>query len=309
MDAEERHQVVVGVDGSHPARNALRWASRLARLLDDDVTAVHGVGLLDHLGDGLVLSHPQIESLREVVEREWCGPLTHAGLAHRVEVVERPAVDALLAAAAERPTDLVVVGTRGLGLATDKALGSTALQLLRRVDVPVLVVSEPDNGPSVEVRRMTVGFDGSEDSRAALAWATDLADRVSATCEVAIAAEDAPVFPLGPSSTTTSSAQEATPARLRAVAEDACRPLRRRGIPYRVVVVRGDAADTVVKLAAASRADLVVVGASGEGSDADPLAGSVSRLVARQAGRPVVVVPGEAARRARAYRAPAGMLA
>ena len=101
MDAPDRHQVVVGVDGSPAARNALRWAGRLARLLDDGVTAVHGAGLLEHVGKDLVLTHPQLDSLREVVDREWCGPLTSAGLPHQVRVVERPAVDALLAAAAE----------------------------------------------------------------------------------------------------------------------------------------------------------------------------------------------------------------
>ncbi len=265
MDARDRHQVVVGVDGSPAARNALRWAGRLARLLDDEITAVHGAGLIEHLGDDLVLAHPHIDSLRDVADREWCGPLTRAGLPYRVRVVERPAVDALLAATAERPTDLVIVGTRGLGLAAEQALGSTALQLLRRADVPVLVVPDLPDGPSVEVRRMTVGFDGSEDARAALEWAVDIAGRVGAMCEVAVAAGDAPAFPLGPSTTATVAAEGDTLARLRRAADEACRPLRRQGIPYRVTARRGEPARTLVGLAADGHADLLVVGSSGEG--------------------------------------------
>jgi nucleotide-binding universal stress UspA family protein len=279
MAAQDRHQVVVGVDGSAGSRNALRWAGRLARLLDDEVTAVHGAGLLEHVGQGFVLTHPHIAGLREVVEREWCGSLAQSGVAHRVQVVERPAVDALLAAAAERRTDLVVVGTRGVGLAADQALGSTALQLLARADVPVLVVPDRQDVPSVEVRRVTVGFDGSPDASAALDWAVDIAGRVGAACEVAIAADDA------------------APARLQAVVEDACRPLHRKGLPYRVTVRRGEPAPTIEGIAAAGQADLLVLGSSGEGLDGDPLAGSVSRMVAHHAGRPVVVVPGSRASR------------
>lgn len=293
MPERDRHQVLVGVDGSAAAGDALRWASRLALLLDDDVTAVHGVGLLEHVGDDLVLSHPRLDSLREVVKHEWCRPLARAGVAHRVEVVERPAVDALLAAATERPTDLVVVGTRGLGLAADHALGSTALQLLRRADVPVLVVPDrPDgHGPAVEVRRMTVGFDASEDAVDALHWAADLARRAGATCEVAIAVEDSPVFPLGHATAGTSALQEATPDRLRARAEEACGSLRDQGVAYRVTVRRGTPAQALVAIAADGGADLLVVGTSGEGPAGDPLVGNVSRVVARDAGRPVVVVP------------------
>lgn len=293
MPERERPQIVVGVDGSHAARYALRWASRLARLLDDDITAVHAVGLLEHMGADLVLSHPHLDSLRKVVEREWCRPLARAGLAHRVEVVESPAVDALLGAAAERPTDLIVVGTRGLGLAAEQALGSTALQLLRRADIPVLVVpgDQDGHGPSVEVRRLTVGFDGSDDAVAALQWAADLASLAGASCEVAIAVEDSPVFPLGPATADTSALQEETPARLRARAEEACEPLRRHGVSYRVTVRRGPPAPSLVDVAADGRADLLVVGTSGEGPAGDPLVGNVSRVVARYAGRPVVVVP------------------
>ena len=43
--------IVVGVDGSPQARNALRWAARLAPLLGAHIAVVHGTGLLDNHGD------------------------------------------------------------------------------------------------------------------------------------------------------------------------------------------------------------------------------------------------------------------
>jgi nucleotide-binding universal stress UspA family protein len=271
---ETPHQVVVGVDGSAECHHALGWAVALAPLLAAEVVAVHGVGLLDRIAGELVLSHPHIDDLRKLVEDDWCRPLAEAGVGFRVEVVERAGVDALLAAAGEKPTELVIVGTRGRGLARDKAIGSTALQLLRRADVPVLVVPGPQ-GKAPSARRIAVGFDGSPDAHAALDWATALAGRTGATCDVAVA-----VPPGGAGSD-----------RLRALAEEACAPLRDQGLPCEVSVGEGAPAETVVHLAADYGADLVVVGSSGEGAAGDPLEGSVSRLVAHDAGRPVVVVP------------------
>lgn len=274
-------RVVVGVDGSPQAHQALEWAVALARLADTDVVAVHGVGLLDRVDGELVLSHPHLDDLRRVVEDEWCALLRTAGVPFRVEVVERPGVDALLDAAAGGTTGLVVVGTRGRGLSRDQALGSTALQLLRRADVPVLVVPErgdgrgPD-GAAAGVERIAIGFDGSADAQAALTWAVRLAGRTGATCDVAVALEEV---------------GGEDEAQLRHRAEAACAPLRQAGIACEVSVGRGAPADTVVALAAEYGADILVVGSSGEGSAGDPLLGSVSRLVAHEAGRPVAVVP------------------
>ena len=140
---------------------------------------------------------------------------------------------------------------------------------------------DPHDGASVDVRQVTVGFDGSPDAIAALDWAVDIAG-VGAACEVAIAVGDAPAFPLGPSTGATIAADVAVPARLQAVVEDACRPLRRKGLPYRVTVRRGEPAPTIEGIAAAGQADLLVLGSSGEGLDGDPLAGSVSRTTAHQ---------------------------
>ncbi|HKH05964.1 MAG TPA: universal stress protein [Acidimicrobiales bacterium] len=286
-----RHQVVVGVDGSPHARLAMRWASRFALLLDADVTAVHGTGLLDHVDGRLVPAHAHIDEIRRALEEEWCGRLDRTHLPHRVEVVERPAVDALLAAAHEGPTDLVVVGTRGRGIPRAQALGSTALQLLRQATVPVLVVPGPSGDRSVELRRLVIGVDGSVAAQAALLWASGLACLTGARCEVVAVAEDDPVFPLGTAATVTAAGEEDAPDRLRAIAEQACESLRDLGVTCEVTVRRGTAADALLGVARDRHADLVVVGSSGEGSAGNPLLGSVSRQVAHDAGRPVAVVP------------------
>jgi nucleotide-binding universal stress UspA family protein len=268
----DRHQVVVGVDGSDHARHALRWASRIALLLDDEVATVHGTGLLGRRDGHLVPARPDLDDLRHALEDEWCGVLDRTQLPRRVEVLERPAVDAVLAAVDERPTDLLVVGTRGLGIPRAQAPGSTALQVLRRATVPVLVVPDGLDDRSVELRRLVIGVDGSPAAEAALRWAAGIASLTGARCEVVAVADD-------------------DPDRLRAVADAACGPLRDHGVPHEVTVRRGEPTETLLAVARERHADLVVVGSSGQGSHGNPLLGSVSRRVAHDAGRPVVVVP------------------
>ena len=204
---------------------------------------------------------------------------------------------------AERaPTDLLVVGTRGLTLGPLEVLGSTSLRLLQRATVPVLVVpDEPATAPT-SIHHLLVAFDGSAAAHAALAWAAALASRIAAVCEVVAVAEDDPVFPLGPAATVTAAGEEHAMDRLRHEAEQACEPLRGLGVPYTVTVQRGSPADVLLAMADAHTAGMLVVGNSGRGSPDHPLAGSVSRRLAHDAGRPVAVVPS----RARHRWAPAG---
>jgi nucleotide-binding universal stress UspA family protein len=299
MDGNDRNWIVVGVDGSPQARNALRWAARLAPLLGAQIAVVHGTGLLDDLDGAVVPAHARLDLIRATVEQDWCRTLGHLRQPLHIDVLERPAVDAIIAAVDELEPSLVVVGTRGTGLRTTQAIGSTALQVLQQLApraVPALVVPGPADSPSVDPRRLLVGVDGSAPSLAAQAWAEDLAVLTGASCEVMTAVEDDPIFPLGPSTALTAEGEDEAPRRVRAMASDWCRPLRDADVPYRVTVVRGSAAPTLVRAARTLAPDLAVVGSSGAGSAGDPLVGSVSRRVAHDAGRPVAVVPAGARR-------------
>lgn len=144
-----RH-IVVGVDGSANAHRALEWAVGLARPVGARVTAVHALGLLDRIGATRVPAAANRDAIVEEFCTRWCAPLDTAGVEHERVVLDGPPADVILAAAAERGADLVVVGERGTGgqggTSGSVTLGSTSRRVIEGSDRPVLVVPEPGPG-------------------------------------------------------------------------------------------------------------------------------------------------------------------
>ena len=136
--------IVVGVDGSANAQRALDWAVTLARPAGARITAVHALGLLDRVHDERVPSASHRDEIVEAFRSEWCAALDDTGVPSDRIVVDGTPADVILATAAERGADLVVVGERGSGgpASTGPArdLGSTSRRVLEGADRPVLVV-------------------------------------------------------------------------------------------------------------------------------------------------------------------------
>ena len=284
-------RIVVGVDGSEHARQALRWAQREAQIHGHQLTALLAWGLFDQLH---VRGEPSFDpdygpadartALAAVME-DTLGAEAAAGV-RQVAVCDLPA-RALLDAA--RDADLLVVGPRERGGLQELVLGSVSQSCLHHAPCPVAVVHTRGTARSAPSpgQRILAGIDGSETSACALVWALDEARARGATVEavhawhvpyslsLAAAAVDFPAFE--------DAARHLLDGMVDAVAAEAS------GVPVEPVLVSGFAAD--VLLGAAENADLVVVGSRGVGGFRGLLLGSVSHQVAHHAPCPVVVVP------------------
>jgi len=136
--ADER--IVAGVDGSEPARTALRWALRQARLTGAVLEAVIAWEY-PVFSVGQVLLPPDDpetiagRTLDEAV-RAALGPDPEAEVRQRV-LAGHPA--RLLVEAAEG-ADLLVVGSRGHGTFAAALLGSVAQHCVQHAPCPVVVV-------------------------------------------------------------------------------------------------------------------------------------------------------------------------
>jgi nucleotide-binding universal stress UspA family protein len=141
------------------------------------------------------------------------------------------------------------------------------------------------------VSHILVGVDGSDDSRRAALYATDLARQTGAklTLLVVVIPPTATTFAAFDLVSMTATQPDAEHlARAQALIDSVIADLGHgRAIPS---VVTGIPRDAIPAEAAKVGADLIVVGASGAGAVERLLLGSVSESVVRNADRPVLVV-------------------
>ena len=281
-------RVVVGVDGSDSALDAVRWAAREADRRRLPLRVVHAFGWPDtrHVGDpGLGVDY------REVLQRAAREVLA-AATAAAGETVPGLAVDpqmivgfpgAVLRSESAGAV-LVVLGDRGLGGFTGLLLGSVAIEVSALGECPVVVVRGP--APAPPEGPVVVGVDGSPTSEAAVGFAYEAA----ATRGVPLVAVHAwsdlmadPTFaPLLDWDALEAEEREVLAERLAGWGEKfpdvEVQRLVRHDRPARAL------------LAQAAGAQLVVVGTRGRGGVAGLLLGSVSHSLLHHAPCPVAVV-------------------
>lgn len=132
--------ILVGVDGSEPGHEALRWAARrsaefgaaleIVAVLDDEWGAV-GVDMLAELESG---AHRLLEIEAEVARRVAPDTVVRARVVHGNPIYEL--------AAASVEAALVVVGTHKTGYIRGRVFGSKSLQLAAAAACPVAVIPE-----------------------------------------------------------------------------------------------------------------------------------------------------------------------
>jgi nucleotide-binding universal stress UspA family protein len=133
-------RIVVGVDGSSGAHLAMAWAAEEAARRGDALVLVHAWQYV-FAGDLVVTASAALEEAAKQVLEE--AKQEAAGLGATVAETRLQcggAAEALLDAAAEEGTELLVVGSRGRGGFGALLLGSTSQQCVHHAPCPVVVV-------------------------------------------------------------------------------------------------------------------------------------------------------------------------
>ncbi|MEX1008658.1 MAG: universal stress protein [Acidimicrobiia bacterium] len=141
-------------------------------------------------------------------------------------------------------------------------------------------------------RHIVVGLDGSTGSAEAARWCAETAPLLDADV---IGVYAIPVvFGLVPATVAPTVPVQYAEETRRALEDELaewCEPLRSAGVEFRTMLLDGEPAQTLMRVADDVDAALIVVGRRGRGGFAELLLGSVPHRLSHHAGRPVVVVP------------------
>ena len=208
------------------------------------------------------------ESGRRTLSRRW--PDVEA------DVVDKTPTRGILDAAARFRADVTVVGWRGHGAVRRLLMGSVSRGVVRGSTCAVLVVPRAQR-----VRTIVVGFDGSPTAKRALALVGRLAAPQDGRVTLVHAAELMPIpsgFVPGAAAVAREVRRQNT-LRARTATRDLARAaagLTRRGWHPSTVVRHGEPLRELLGALAASRAQLLVVGARGTSGVRRLLLGSVA---------------------------------
>jgi nucleotide-binding universal stress UspA family protein len=292
-DESALRRLLVGVDGSDAAGAAASFAIWLAGTAGAEVTLVHVCRDLrlaehaPHTADPAALRAAATHRLEETTE--WQRRLQNledyaAEDAHvRSWVVRGRPAAALLDAATELDSDVILVGSTGVGSLRGRLLGSVSSQVVDHARCSVMVFREGQRSSPAHVASVVVGVDGSPGAAPAIAAATRLAVGLDAKLVLVSAYESTTA--LAPPTTELRAALRREAAEVLAAAREDV------GDDAEIVeeLCEGEARQALVDACERHGPSLLVVGTRGLGGFAGLLLGSTSRWVLNHAPCPVLV--------------------
>ena len=280
-------KIVVGVEDSFRAEDAVALAGDLARVADANVLAVSAYPFDDRPSAHY---NPSIrDDLCEAAERtldQICEPLSQVTV-EQVAMADPTPARALLRAAEEAGAALIVVGSSHGEFTGGLCPGSTAWRLLH--GAPCAVALAPQGyrmGTPRSFNRVTAAFDGSAGGYAAVSVAAAIAESAGQALRVVtvFGSTDPPhpwVHPVP------------GVLRLDADAERAAREALTRAtasLPHADAVFRvGDPGEELTR--ESERCDLLVLGSRDYGPQGAIVLGEVGRVLMRSAACPALILP------------------
>jgi nucleotide-binding universal stress UspA family protein len=292
--------LVVGMDFTDAAISAATWAS-VHFAPAASVTLLHVIDLPVPPKFGRHLAPPPREvemEARAAAERQLAAvaeAIDHE--ATRTEIrVGRPH-ESIMRFAQEIGADLIVVGPHGARPRPSKFLGTTAERVVRTASVPVLVATQPPAGSPTQ---LLVAVDDASVTTTLLESARDLAETFHANVKLLHVWSDA----LDRRVSTVTFAGEGSDADARAAISNALHASGRAWLEEMahsgigddratVAIADGNPGDEILNVAAATPADLIVLGRRGSGLVARGALGRTLSTVLHGARCPVLVISEE----------------
>jgi nucleotide-binding universal stress UspA family protein len=289
---EAAMRILLAVDGSEEAREAARSLSYLAPM--QSVTVLHVLDIptwtyptiVPEISSGLftTLEQQRQEDGEHLIQQmQSLLPSTVQTVSTCVE--KGTAAEVILATAAKEQSDLIVLGSRGLGPLKELVLGSVTHNVILHSHCPVWMVNRPMQG----LRRLVIALSGVADAEAVIKFLTakPFPEAVEITALTVV------LFPLlwPVGIETADSVNEKIVEVARQFVDEVVSRLRRIGYRATSVVTVGRPEVAISGWAAETVADLILVGTRRPGKVERLLLGSVSHAVLHQAPCPIIVVP------------------
>jgi nucleotide-binding universal stress UspA family protein len=277
--------VVVGFDGGDEARDALRLGRVLARARDAELVVAAAFDPV-LAGPGVDVQSLERSYFDDVFARA-AEELGEAAFSRR-ELREVSAPHGLDQLAHDEGADLVVIGSTHRGKVGRVLFGSVGERLLYGAPCPVAVAPRGYAGEDHAVATVGVAHDGSDESRRALAEATELAAAFDAELRLITVIFEWLYVPESSPSRSLDEFMEVVRGEHREIQKQGLEDVG-DSIEVDTFIGEGDPAEVLLEQCA--DLDLLVMGSRGYGPLRRTLLGGVSAQVMRAAPCPVVVVP------------------
>ncbi len=293
-------RMLLATDGSPSSMEASETAAQIAKSFDSEVTILSAIPSISALAaplEGEYYSHLINKADDNVDKAAAVFKSVGVGVTEK-EVPQGRAspVETILEYAAQEKSDVIVMGTRGLGGFRRAALGSVSSAVAEHSPCATLVVRAGKGKKSgAPIRRILVAIDGSPNAQRALEAAADLANRLGAELVIAHVVYVPGLFwsmGLPGTSIPTDKIEEDAEKVAKVVIQKAVKFAKEAGVANpkgELVTELTSPAQGIVQLAEKGDVDLIAVGTRGNGGFKKLLLGSVANSVLHYAPCSVLV--------------------
>lgn len=181
----ETRPIMVGIDGSDVALDAVRWAAAFAALMHAPLRLAHSTPPLQpYIGELMIATSAELTAEMRARATGYLDAATvvaaaaRPGLSIESEIVESPFTE--FCAAESSHVQMIILGSRRSGPIRDLVLGGESIGVLNHSDCPVLLWrNDLPDAPST-TRPVVVGIDDSPAAAHALHTAFDYASVIGA---------------------------------------------------------------------------------------------------------------------------------